>query len=100
MKIRNGFVSNSSSSSFIVFKSTVIPMQDKEEYIKKFFVDEIGYDIEDLQDDWFLYVKKEIFRKTKNMPGFELIYADAEYGSEETVTGLLQKLEIPFMELE
>ena len=66
MKVRNGFVSNSSSSSFVVFK----PSSEKftEEKLDKILIDEYDVSSEELSEEEYLIdVKNQILNITKNM---------------------------------
>jgi hypothetical protein len=96
MKVRNGFVSNSSSSSFIVFKPgkkyTKESLRD-ENYVKTIAV-EMGYGIDDLA-----YVRDKINQIIENAPdsSFDLYFGSVEYGGEEDISALLNDLEIPYI---
>ena len=99
MKVRNGFVSNSSSSSFVVFK----PSSEKftEEKLDKILIDEYDVSSEELSEEEYLIdVKNQILNITKNMDGVEVIFTDVEYDSEDEVQSILELLDIPYIILD
>lgn len=73
MKIRNGFVSNSSSSSFVIYG---VKIEDKsvEDIVKQFCSEEELKKIED-DDYWELLYSREFGDKI----GFDILTSDGEY---------------------
>ena len=91
-KIRNGFVSNSSSSSFIVLKPNTLfsGKKNNENVIKKAFVENHG-EINDKWDkEYFESYNKKIleFAEKNGVDGFEVFEVSVEYGAEDSVEKL------------
>ena len=68
MKIRNGFISNSSSCSFIVHDAKSAMKAFKKEFGKKYDYRNVPYGIEDI--DFFLRGDRKILEKVKDFFGF------------------------------
>lgn len=86
MKIRYGWVSNSSSSSFII-------MSDK---IETTFKDFTSYDEEDKNNFLLSIEDEELKLKVKNNEiGIEEV--EVEYGGEDAVKNILTLLDVPYI---
>ena len=110
MKIRNGFVSNSSSSSFIVKADTsMIECENCKKLLKSLFeihkardfvVNEYGFDtweayIEDLKE--YSYYSDSLLAKAVEEDAY-IFYADVEYGDEGPYNKLLNVLKLEYQE--
>jgi len=90
MKIRNGFVSNSSSSSFIVFIPENNKTSNNYHNIKKFFENNFGIDIESdnigINDLTLEKIKDHINN------GFGVVELDVEYDACESIGNIISTL--------
>ncbi len=77
MKIRNGFVSNSSSSSFVVIKNGLSEKQIEliknhaEEVRKRRFIEKYGYDYNP-QDAWDIYETIDTIQLSTIIDNFDM----------------------------
>ena len=85
MKIRNGFVSNSSSSSFMMFMPKNTKTINDMEGFKLFLLDEWGMEDENIESYMDTH-KNTIQEQFGNGNGF--IMTDVEYGCEGTIKSL------------
>ena len=70
MKIRNGFVSNSSSSSFVVSKNDITAMQLT--LIKNHSKEGAKYGIQYPEDEWSIYETDESLEGYTSMDNFDM----------------------------
>jgi hypothetical protein len=75
-KIRNGFVSNSSSSSFIIFADKGLGEKQAEKLLQKSFSDAYKLDGRFLVSRFFENIEEEF----EDKDSFELFYKDRYYG--------------------
>ena len=91
MKIRAGFVSNSSSSSFIVAVPTLKDSSIEDRLYDIYRIaDEYEYTVEELP-----YVKKWDFEKCKELAskGYKFAYLSVEFGADEPIYSFLDKID-------
>jgi len=96
MKIRNGFVSNSSSSSFIIFTGHTKKSLNTIDEVKKYFFKD-GYDEEDIK----YVLTDKIIDKIENEieKGLGCIIINADYWSENILIDIVDKLGTDMIEL-
>lgn len=104
MKIRKGFVSNSSSSSFLVFKPAKDITKTEEEKIKEFelfLIEEFSYNLDDKWDIEDLEHKiKAIKEKDIDITRYNIVSKSIEHGAEDDIMEILHEFEIPYIEFD
>lgn len=100
MKIRQGFVSNSSSSSFVAIQPNQEHIDNIQEYIENFMIGRY-YSEDERNEGYFKYRYAEIYEKVKDLNNFKLISftVDDSYDS-DGIFSLLDELNIKYIALE